>query len=466
MSNFTKLIEARMAKTGESYQSAQRHVVKAGGGGGAEKPPQPPEDPPGFAGRISRLLRLAEAEAVEAAKEAKSYMGPDGTVRLSDVPLSDGPAYWALRNAVDEFDEADTRKLEAFMYSGREGVSLRTMHRQLTIDKTEHARAQVVSKRGPALVSYLRRALEQARLAGVDLDAPLPDRSLLRALSAAGISDESLDKWNPALLSLHQINYAQGADAEIVARTARENADKGNFALDLGHEAIGISRAAGETLERYLTENAVPFERRRLALEYQRLRTDKRGAHQRFVVDCLRWPATYHDQNVQQLWQFAQRAGVQASVADITVAAEKLARGGVITQKTGPSSDCFWVTEEQLRALGGAKKPTWAVPSVLVREVHPGTNRRPEHTLPASSETPCTLAPKGTDPSDLMTLDHLTPRGDGRLYAYDADSEPWPGAILTLADCKVGDLVYLNRSNWVASPAYWTLYEIVPPDVE
>jgi hypothetical protein len=75
------------------------------------------------------------------------------------------------------------------------------------------------------------------------------------------------------------------------------------------------------------------------------------------------------------------------------------------------------------------------------------------------------LALEGTNLSDAMTLDHLTPRDDGRLYAYDGDVDPWAGAVVTLADCKVGDLVFLNRSNWVASPAYWTLHEIVPVTV-
>ena len=182
-----------------------------------------------------------------------------------------------------------------------------------------------------------------------------------------------------------------------------------------------------------------------------------------FVLECLRWPATYFDQTVQQLWSFAERAGLtETSAEEIAVAAQLLFFEGKITQKSGDSSDCFWVTEEQLRALGGAAEPAWA--AVHVREMHPGSNRKPDHALPASPDTPCTLAPEGTDVRDAMTLDHLTPRGDGKLYAFDDDDQPWPGAIVTLADCRIGDLVYLNRSNWVASPAYWTLYEIVAPD--
>jgi len=196
-------------------------------------------------------------------------------------------------------------------------------------------------------------------------------------------------------------------------------------------------------------------------------------AAQHHVITCLRWDSTQWTQSVAQLWELAQRAGLDTSVGDIADAARELALLGRITQKTGDSADCFWLTDAQLAALGGSAVPAWAngegrtpTPTIFVREVRPGPNRQPEHALPASAATPCTRAPEGTDPSDAMTLDHLTPRDTGQLYAYDDDSEPWPGGIVTLADCKVGDLIYLNRSNWVASPAYWTLYELVAPDAE
>ncbi len=100
---------------------------------------------------------------------------------------------------------------------------------------------------------------------------------------------------------------------------------------------------------------------------------------------------------------------------------------------------------------------------VYIREVHPG--REPGHTLPHAPATPCTRATAGTDPKNRMTLDHLTPRADGRLYAYDfEDEELWPEPFVTLAECKIGDLVFANVSNWPGDkPAWWNLYEVMPP---
>jgi hypothetical protein len=104
-----------------------------------------------------------------------------------------------------------------------------------------------------------------------------------------------------------------------------------------------------------------------------------------------------------------------------------------------------------------------ADPAVYIREVHPG--REPGHILPQAQETPCTRAAAGTDAKDRMTLDHLTLRANGRLYAYEfEDEEPWAAPTITLAECKIGDLVFANVSNWPGGkPAWWNLYEIVPP---
>ena len=83
-------------------------------------------------------------------------------------------------------------------------------------------------------------------------------------------------------------------------------------------------------------------------------------AAQHHVIACLRWDSTQWTQSVVQLWQLAQRAGLDASVTDIAEAAQELALLGRITQKTGDSSDCFWLTDTQLTALGGSAVPTWA----------------------------------------------------------------------------------------------------------
>src|SRR6185295_16260792 len=96
------------------------------------------------------------------------------------------------------------------------------------------------------------------------------------------------------------------------------------------------------------TENQIPFQRRSLTTDYMRAKIEKMGVHQRHVLACLRWDSTQFTQTVQQLWQLAQRAGIHASIDDIQAAATRLARAGIVSQKDGTSSDCFWLTEKQL----------------------------------------------------------------------------------------------------------------------
>ena len=81
------------------------------------------------------------------------------------------------------------------------------------------------------------------------------------------------------------------------------------------------------------------------------------------VADCLRWPATLHDQRRDQLWAFARaRADLPTTVdaGDVADAAAALASERLITRKAPPDDDCFGVSSEQLHALGGTVEPSWA----------------------------------------------------------------------------------------------------------
>ncbi len=174
------------------------------------------------------------------------------------------PAYAALLAELATFNDGDTRKLIGLMYSGREQVSLRAMHISLGHNEPEHDRSQIFSKRGVALPNYLRWALERARATGIDLDAPLPDRELLRALWVAGVSDSTLDRWDPSFLSLRKVSGGISADARSAEWQARENSARGDYVLDLGHESLKLAREKGAVLEQYLTENEIPLERKGL----------------------------------------------------------------------------------------------------------------------------------------------------------------------------------------------------------
>jgi hypothetical protein len=273
-SSLKKQIRARMEKTGESYQVARRVLTSSPEAAKPIAPPELSEYPPlptgwkGFGARVVDLIELAEAEAREST-ERDSRLGGDVTANAIDSIRNRPPAYLALLAAVQAFDDADTKKLLALMYAGREKESLRTMHRTVGLDTPDIQRSVIFSKRGSALPEYLRAGLEAARASSTDLDAPLPDMRLLQALRAAGITDASLDKWDPEFLSLRRISHAISADVEVASRTARENAARGSFALDLGHEAVTVTKEAGETLRAFLVEKGIPFQQRGLIRDWQ-----------------------------------------------------------------------------------------------------------------------------------------------------------------------------------------------------
>jgi hypothetical protein len=165
--------------------------------------------------------RACGSGGTDSASESTSSLYGDAMARAVKEVLEPRAAYLALVTEIKSFDDADTRKLISLMYSGREQESLRTTHRRLGHDEPDHERSQILSKRGSALPEYLRRALEQARDAKIDLDAPLPDDGLLRALSNAGTSDEVLDHWDPQYLGLYKISGGLSADPEVASRLAR-----------------------------------------------------------------------------------------------------------------------------------------------------------------------------------------------------------------------------------------------------
>lgn len=273
-STLKKQIAERRVKTGESYQAAHRALT-------TERHASPTNvaaltvQSSSFAARVERVITRAEADEHEATQRSRELGGWEAALR-DKVRNGHPPAAAALLDELKSFDDADLRKLYVLMYAGREETSLRATHRQLGIEKPEIALSVIFSKRGAALPEYLRAALDAAPGYGTDLDAALPDRWLLLALSQAGVSDASLDRWDPAFLSLHPITQGISADPVIASRVARENAASGVHALDLGHEAMSVSREVAARLELFLTEQRIPFERRSLTRRWAAQRTGRR----------------------------------------------------------------------------------------------------------------------------------------------------------------------------------------------
>jgi hypothetical protein len=83
-----------------------------------------------------------------------------------------------------------------------------------------------------------------------------------------GVPDEALEKWDGDLLSLYRDSMASGADDREVMRQLAEKQRQQNWALDLGHFAMLLSRDVGASLERFLTENGIAFEQRSLRADY------------------------------------------------------------------------------------------------------------------------------------------------------------------------------------------------------
>jgi hypothetical protein len=157
MSNKKKLIRERMAKTGESYQAAQRHVV----GGGR------------FEAIVNRVATLARAAGIEY-DEASARLPIARTLYEGPDPSRNSVKYSALLVALRALSPADTRKMRMLMYSGRDNEPVSELSERLHI---EDPRVDVAVMMGKfrTLSRNLRNGLVLAAKEGFDLEAPLSD---------------------------------------------------------------------------------------------------------------------------------------------------------------------------------------------------------------------------------------------------------------------------------------------------
>jgi hypothetical protein len=175
MSNKKKLIRERMAKTGESYQAAQRHVV-VGAGGAADQPSRvatrKPRGP--FETAVLRIIALSIARSLESSglrQRFPNYLERSASRALGKHQESrrDG-----LLTALQDFNDWDIRKLKILMYSGREGDSLLETNNSVGSEDPDIDVSIVLGK--APLASYLRAGLRRARRDGIDIEARLPER--------------------------------------------------------------------------------------------------------------------------------------------------------------------------------------------------------------------------------------------------------------------------------------------------
>jgi hypothetical protein len=160
--NLDKMVEARRAKTGESYQAALRHVRGSAGRPGGR-----------LEGIIRKLIVMARERNSE---ESGPAYNTRQLVRRIKLRYKNGrePKAQLLLDSLKALSPEDIRKVELVMYSGRENEHVYDMHRALGEEDPDVA-VSIVFGKSP-LDEYLREGLERARRDGLDLDAPLPPR--------------------------------------------------------------------------------------------------------------------------------------------------------------------------------------------------------------------------------------------------------------------------------------------------
>ncbi|AUX27005.1 uncharacterized protein SOCEGT47_075780 [Sorangium cellulosum] len=81
----------------------------------------------------------------------------------------------------------------------------------------------------------------------------------------------------------------------------------------------------------------------------------------------------------------------------------------------------------------------------------------PGPVIEVDPATRCTKALPGNE------LSHLTVTRRG-LVAYEDDDNIWPGALLTLAECNLGDKVFAELGVDANLPRIWPLFEVCEAD--
>lgn len=147
--NLKKLIDQRRAKTGESYQTALRHVRN--------------QRPSKFELLIRRLIQLAKARQDEYDArpnkkfDIKRFFGPRP------------PCEAALRSALTALSSQELRKVEVLMYSGRDRENVHDIQMSL-LEDSHDVTVHVIMSKSP-LVDYLEAGLMRAQSDNIDLDA-------------------------------------------------------------------------------------------------------------------------------------------------------------------------------------------------------------------------------------------------------------------------------------------------------
>lgn len=138
-SNFEKVVCERMEKTGESWQTAARHVRNQ-------------RRPIGrFESLVLQIVDLAKKRKDEYRANPKVWPSPSGKILFETL--------YAL-------PKEDTWKLVALMYSGRDEEDV--LERYSTLEKATHTWLAIEEKL-PA-DEYLKAGLARARKSGIDLE--------------------------------------------------------------------------------------------------------------------------------------------------------------------------------------------------------------------------------------------------------------------------------------------------------
>ncbi len=151
--NLKRLIRERRGKTGESHQTAARHV-------------RGKILVPSFESLVRRIIKLVMA------RNAKDEAEPLSDDNLFEEALARArnplPCARTLTETLRALPERDLQKLKVLMYSGRDDINVHSVRR--TLPQTTHdVTVLVILEKAPAYL-YLEAGLRRAKKDGVDLD--------------------------------------------------------------------------------------------------------------------------------------------------------------------------------------------------------------------------------------------------------------------------------------------------------
>lgn len=156
--NLKRLVRERQLKTGESHQTAIRHV----------RGQRPPSE---FEATVLRIIELAKARNRELdAQDSQGSLSTDDPNLGSHLQqYLRSPGRVALQAALLALSSVDLRKVKVLMYSGRERESVHTLEPTLYRDPTDRVSVSMIISKRP-LDEYLEEGLALAKRDGVDLE--------------------------------------------------------------------------------------------------------------------------------------------------------------------------------------------------------------------------------------------------------------------------------------------------------